>query len=328
MESCTPCGKAFYNLKSWQGHLSSRTHARRVGDAEGDEVAEELTKLTLDSALVDDGSEEEEAGHLPLNPYEEEKIDAAAGAFISSECLFCNFDSSSLEQNLEHMRKMHGLFIPDQEYLIDMETFIGYLFTVISEFYECLYCGSTKTTAEAVQSHMKDRGHCSLNFDRESELELFYDFSEADVILGMESGEGSQAMRYTSPSVRSKVEIDNELHLPSGKTLGHRTQARSFRQQTRPQPSSTEECSQKAVTAGPSSDPGMTTDPRTGREVATRAGGGMIGVPMQQQRALRTVEKMMLKAEVRARSRFERVVEKSGNRQKHFKVKLPLSDIW
>lgn len=43
------------------------------------------------------------------------------------ECLFCSFLSQSLEQNIEHMRRAHSFFIPDIEFLTDLEGLISYL---------------------------------------------------------------------------------------------------------------------------------------------------------------------------------------------------------
>lgn len=43
------------------------------------------------------------------------------------ECLFCGKISKSLESNVKHMTTHHSFFIPDVEYLIDVEGFVSYL---------------------------------------------------------------------------------------------------------------------------------------------------------------------------------------------------------
>lgn len=43
------------------------------------------------------------------------------------ECLFCSHVSSSLETNLEHMTVKHSFFLPDAEYISDLEGLIVYL---------------------------------------------------------------------------------------------------------------------------------------------------------------------------------------------------------
>jgi len=43
------------------------------------------------------------------------------------ECLFCPLVSDTLEKNIQHMTLGHSFFIPDVEYLVDLEGFVSYL---------------------------------------------------------------------------------------------------------------------------------------------------------------------------------------------------------
>ena len=43
------------------------------------------------------------------------------------ECLFCSKISKSVEASVKHMTADHSFFIPDIEYLVDLEGFITYL---------------------------------------------------------------------------------------------------------------------------------------------------------------------------------------------------------
>lgn len=43
------------------------------------------------------------------------------------ECLFCRKISKSLESNVKHMTAEHSFFIPDIDFLADLEGFITYL---------------------------------------------------------------------------------------------------------------------------------------------------------------------------------------------------------
>jgi len=43
------------------------------------------------------------------------------------ECLFCPHVSDTIEKNIQHMTLEHSFFIPDVEYLVDLEGFISYL---------------------------------------------------------------------------------------------------------------------------------------------------------------------------------------------------------
>lgn len=97
-----------------------------------------------------------------------------------SRCLFCNYDSPTLKLSISHMTKIHGLFIPEQNYLIDLEGLLGYLQAKITENHECLCCHKLKNNTDGVQTHMRDKSHCKIAFETEEEMievGQFYDFS-------------------------------------------------------------------------------------------------------------------------------------------------------
>lgn len=52
---------------------------------------------------------------------------ALPGSIPVTDCLFCPHHSKSLMKNLSHMTKVHGFFIPDVEFLVDLRGFLRYL---------------------------------------------------------------------------------------------------------------------------------------------------------------------------------------------------------
>lgn len=312
-ETCEVCRKVYNSRQAYQSHLRSQNHGR---------IAAGTTAQSSLGSQVD--TPDAEMNALSLDKSEDMNLetgqDTAEEEFILSACLFCPVNSSDMSNNLIHMQKVHGLFIPDQEHLIDMESFLGYLFQVISEFQECLYCSITKSTVEGIQHHMKDRRHCKLNFEEGSEWRLFYEYSDSDSDTKIsESG-----MTVSTSTKGGIISLDDELRLPSGKILGHRSQTRHHRSDLQSRESSA------ALTAPSLADPGgesptMSTgshETRTSQQVTIRNSDrlGLIGVPVQQQRALRAVERMILKRESRARDAYQAGLQKAANRQKFFKV--------
>lgn len=102
-------------------------------------------------------------------------------------CLFCSYESPTAPLNVLHMERIHGMFIPEKQYLVDPEGLLAALQQRVFELNECLNCGKIKANAFAVQTHMRDKGHCKIPYDTEEEqLEIgeFYDFrstySDAD----------------------------------------------------------------------------------------------------------------------------------------------------
>ena len=297
----------------------------------------------------------------------------------STHCLFCSHSSAMFGLNVFHMTKFHGLFIPEQEYLVDPKGLIRWLWRRINEApYECLYCHKAKSTAEAVRDHMKDVGHCRIAFEEEIdmiEVGQFYDFrstySDNEDDTGNMKADGDEQIgddwesdsEVASDEVEDEIEIDgtsanithplpksstqikqqaiisseNELHLPTGKTAGHRSLAKYFRQNLHSHPSPAEQIERQllleaAAAADERGDEDVAmmngghegSEPRRGRQLVTRANGGqgMLGITEAKKKEVRAVEKRDTKRAQRAEKQYQWGVDKRGNMQKHFRDPL------
>ena len=307
--SCTACEQHYTNRKAWQAHLRSRNHAQKT--AETDSNASFLSDESPPSTLSSNTPKEDQSAN------EEDQSANKEESFSPLQCLFCNVESASMDSNLTHMAHAHSFFIPDAEYLIDMESLLSYLFAVVSVFHECLFCGSSKTTKLGVQDHMRGKGHCKADFEADEHgLKQFYDFS------GDVDDEGDQPKTEAS-----LVTIEDELRLPSGKVLGHRSRARPFRQDPSDHPSSLPSSRQQIHTEAEAESEAENESETlsmqsTDRRLAMRAGTStsLIGVPEFQHRALIAIEKKMEKMETREKNDYQHVLEKLGNKQKRYKV--------
>jgi pre-60S factor REI1 len=201
---CDACQRSYYSENAHKNHLGSQKHKANVlrlqareaeapsimsstfslgqppssaGPAD-DAADEELTKImdsikTTNLADSDDtstsGGESDtkrKSGAIPL----EESLRA---------CLFCNHVAADAEQNVAHMSKTHGLFIPERQYLTNLDGLIVYLSKKVKDDYQCLYCNRLKWSEEGIKTHMRDMGHCNIAYDTEDhQLEIgeFYDF--------------------------------------------------------------------------------------------------------------------------------------------------------
>lgn len=156
------------------------------------------------------------------------------------ECLFCSHISSSLEENTKHMTVKHGFFIPDLEYLIDLEGLITYLGEKVGVGHLCLWCnekGKSFRSTQAVQKHMVDKGHCKMLHDGEVLFEYadFYDYrpSYPDYQAEGATGGDEEAMDVQDEEEVKPVDLScdgYELVLPSGSTVGHRSLQKYYRQ--------------------------------------------------------------------------------------------------
>ncbi|KAH7364867.1 C2H2 type zinc-finger-domain-containing protein [Rhexocercosporidium sp. MPI-PUGE-AT-0058] len=245
--------------------------------------------------------------------------------FTPNTCLFCPEVSESTSSNLSHMSLSHNLIVPDLEHLLDIDSFLGYLSTIINNFHECLSCGGVESSKSAVQDHMRGNGHCRLNLEEDA-LELG-DFWE----VGESEGEDIEI----SGEEKGAVLVEGELRLPSGKILGRRTKNRSTWPKTTslsrsrsssPPQQPIEGQSQSEAPPSSSVSTVRITAPRSGpsneRRIVPRPGTStsLIGLSDVQQRALRATEMKIEKVETKAKKMYEAKVDKKGNKQKTFRV--------
>ncbi|KAI9736543.1 MAG: hypothetical protein M1818_006054 [Claussenomyces sp. TS43310] len=453
--TCGACERTYFSENAYDNHLGSYKHRARVaavratggyGDTEASSVMSSVIYQPSDTTnTVHADSDEEEVQEVvkglkgatlsnvatdPISPRQPVPVAAPtstpsepAGSITSvkpclERCLFCNYDSPTVSLNAIHMERIHGMFIPEKPYLVDLDGLVGSLYERIHEFHECLFCKKLKPTIYGLQTHMRDKGHCKIPFETEDEqLEIgeFYDFtstySDAEVDEDEEDGDevsnkasggaklgGRRSLKYneddevmedgdgwetdSSASSLDSADLtavpldqhmhqyekldrhahhstqdprphhnrdgwhsrahkpthaafysDYELHLPSGRSVGHRALARYYRQNLHNHPTATERQEQLAIEARRVSDSDEEGDLRQvsqrnnderGRALATRGNGslGMTGVSDQKRKEVLTTEKRARKAEERERRRFQWGNNKQGNFQKHFRDPL------
>ena len=200
---CSSCHKTFVSDKSFESHNRSRKHREII------KKQEKAISIATKDTDHDDIEQEEEV--------ENEALEV-------TECLFCPHYEDNMESNIQHMARSHGFFIPEFEYVVDLEGLMKYLGEKVGVGNMCLYCnekGKMFYSVEAVQHHMNDKSHCKMYFEGDAPLEYsqFYDFSKSyptDIISS--GGDDDDEV------IQSVVKINDELELvlPSGVLLGHR----------------------------------------------------------------------------------------------------------
>jgi len=234
---CQMCRKKFNSDNAFSTHTKSKKHLqiaakqpkenRVVEDDQSEmmtpdnDVAVERSAsvaLTEDYSMIDDSVDEDD-----LEDFE--------GLGVN-ECLFCCHWSSNMEKNLKHMTTKHSFYIPDPEYLSDIEGFITYLGVKVGADNECLKCGESGRefqSLEAVQKHMVDKGHCIINTEGDNYLEYsdYYDFSSSYPDYEMVEKDD------VNPDPKSgSLQVDEDLCLvlPTGARVGHRSMKIYFKQ--------------------------------------------------------------------------------------------------
>lgn len=232
------------------------------------------------------------------------------------QCLFCpqkfDDDSNEFESTLEHMYTVHGLFIPDPSMISDLESFLGYLATGVRVWHECLYCGTTRNSTQAIQSHMRDSSHCMLNMEREPELLEFWE--------PRSDGEDDIPSNVAKASAGS----GKELQLLSGKKVGSRADPRR-RMRTRDTSLILRNDIEPSLSAS-SASPGPSEKQSFGhRQLARREEMSLRNIDPQQRHALVLAEKRsQVQESVASRARDWSYARKA-NKQKHDQAHGPLA---
>lgn len=330
--TCNTCKLEFESSELQRAHMHTDYHnynlKRKIASLApipAEEFDRNARKSQEGAKSTTEFGEAKETDSLDTQPH---RVEIQRG-YTPAQCLFCNTNSLTMDDNVEHMFKVHGMFVPNQGDLDDAEGLLFYLSNIISDFCKCLYCGKTKETVEGIQSHMIDKGHCNIAFDEE--LDQFYDFeggSEDGDEQGM-IGEDEELVDSdkTSPPREHDChpDSDQELRLPSGRTLGHRSLSRYYRQNLHSYPTPAERAASRAITAAEADngDDPIPDHPRRQLAANSRDEMGMIGVSEFEKRALRATEKKALKQAARAKNEHEWRVNKESNHQKHYRPAIP-----
>lgn len=261
----------------------------------------------------------------PADAAEEDEVEAEvrrrkinAVEIPSNVCLVDGNVYDTVEQNVEYMAKTYGLFIPEPDYLVDLEGLMTYLGEKVGFGNVCLACSFQGKNLESVRAHMISKSHVRIPYETtEEKLEIseFYDFTasydniedgrEADVKLGEDAGEDNEDWEevdsededYLSDD-ESQIQTDGwELALAPGIRAGHRSLQRYFKQNIQ----------QRSVPDGQGTV--MAVDPRTAGGLRT-----LDPVEFKQQKA---IWKDLKKSQ---NVHFRR--DKHINQQRHFRDEL------
>jgi pre-60S factor REI1 len=248
-------------------------------------------------------------GRRPDSDLEDTDEDEDEESALPFLCLFCNqefgSDETGFEANLEHMDTVHGFSIPDPDMAVDLPSFVGYLATEVRVWHECLYCGATKPSTRGIQNHMRDTGHCLLNFDREPEL---LDFWGDPPDVEDNDGEPSDQSKLT------KLTADGIL-FASGKVAVSKTAAAAAKKATR-WPLSTQRAFPSSSGHAELAPLGEGPQLSSSRQLGRREEMSIAGISAQQRGALILVEKKAQRSEDMARRAREWVYAKGANSQK------------
>jgi pre-60S factor REI1 len=147
------------------------------------------------------------------------------------------FDSNlaeDVDESLSYMAKKYGFFIPDVEYVSDLNGLVEYLHEKVGLGHTCLYCNKVYRSANSCRQHMVDSSHCKIRYDEQEDMDEisdFYDFSAANASILPDSKTVSNSKAAADDDddeeLNSDEDIEDELNgrksgievLPSGELV-------------------------------------------------------------------------------------------------------------
>ncbi|KAH3549118.1 hypothetical protein KXW19_001803 [Aspergillus fumigatus] len=371
-KSCLACQKTFYSENSYQNHVKSSKHKAREARMSKDLADDSSSVMSSTFSLGEPINKSQEgdsevakvADNLKTSTIEEEEEEEIEdeSEYSPSRCLFCSHKASDLQENTEHMRRSHGMFIPEKDYLVNLEGLIHYLYRKINEKSECLYCHAIRNSPAGIRTHMRDKGHCMIAFETEEEqIEIgqYYDFrstysddeagsvtsetpEDGGVKVTSSDGDDDGWETETSASSLDDDEDDDfdshrkaavvyqteyELHLPSGKSVGHRSLAKYYRQNLHNYPSMEERIARQLAIENGEVEEERPRGRNPTRALVTRANGGlgMLGATEDQKRVAVMSERKDRTRAIRQELRYRDRVNRAANNQKHFRIKDSLA---
>ncbi|CAF0730968.1 unnamed protein product [Brachionus calyciflorus] len=247
---CKLCCKHFNTKNSFTNHTQSKKHkeleALKTKDEEpmvvkSDRSAKKIAQMEeylKKQEELHNAQEMEDDGDLDWEDVaDDDNFDEANGIDLLT-CLFCEHKSESCVEKCEHMAKEHSFFIPDMEYVSDLEGLLKFLGIKLGAYHVCLWCSNkVYRDLNSVQKHMVDKGHQKMKFEGDTFLEYadFYDYgdeNEEDESYDIVNESDLKSVSRLSTVFDDEV-LDNEgfeLVLPSGATIGHRSLFRYYKQ--------------------------------------------------------------------------------------------------
>jgi len=246
---CVACSKSFATEKAYENHLKSKKHLVALKAFEEKENKDEIAKNRRNRKITEETAAEEtmeEDADSDDEDYEEVDSDEwdEEDAISPNDCFFCSHHSSNNDKNLLHMSEKHSFFVPDLEYVINVDGLLTYIGCKVGQGKMCLTCsekGKSFRSLDAVRKHMVDKGHCKIAFsggDAIAEFADFYDYSSTYP----EADDGGDHKEDHDVDMDPDEEVDldaiddtgYELVLPSGAKIGHRSLQRYYKQSLNP----------------------------------------------------------------------------------------------
>ncbi|ODV91279.1 hypothetical protein CANCADRAFT_122141 [Tortispora caseinolytica NRRL Y-17796] len=229
---CKVCNKKFTSEPQYENHVRSNKHLKTMKSKPI--LSSEPAPQTASEPKTVQQEAEQETKMETEDDIIDQKIKQGT-KILPNQCLFCSTSSEDILSNIDHMRKSHGLYIPDPDHLDNLEGLLIYLGEKIGIGNVCLVCSFQGRNLESIRAHMVDKHHCRIPFETEDDIaEIAEYYADYDDDEWEDDDNDNDDAEMTMTTIDSSAPILDEsgleLYLPSGSTIYHRSLAKYFRQ--------------------------------------------------------------------------------------------------
>mmetsp|Transcript_10053 Transcript_10053/g.10158 ORF Transcript_10053/g.10158 Transcript_10053/m.10158 type:complete len:349 (+) Transcript_10053:25-1071(+) len=209
-----------------KGNSETSSELKSIAQSLG--ISDDRTDSIVNIVIEEESKVEEEISNIIDEEQEKDKdnIVLPIGPNIS---IFDNKEFPTTEDCIIHMKISNGFFIPDREYITDMNGLLQYLGEKVKLGGICLYCQRQFSSGTACQHHMLSKSHCKVAYEDEvdmDEFEDFYDFSSSYLNDNGDVEEGDRTLEISSIG---------EMILLDGRVVGNRNLRIYYKQRYRPE---------------------------------------------------------------------------------------------
>lgn len=165
---CVSCRKSFNTEKAYENHLNSKKHKEievKFNKKKNKSVIANNRLNRKPSVAEDDDDDQDDMEVEEVDSDEWDEEFEGGDPLPVDACLFCSHVSKDWEKSLLHMMEKHSFFLPDAEFITDVEGLLQHLGEKVGVGFICLACDDRSRqfqSLSAVQKHMIDKGHCRI----------------------------------------------------------------------------------------------------------------------------------------------------------------------
>uniref|UniRef100_A0A3B0NAY6 C2H2 type zinc-finger (2 copies), putative n=1 Tax=Theileria annulata TaxID=5874 RepID=A0A3B0NAY6_THEAN len=210
IKKCSTCNVTFFDSSSQKSHFKSEWHLYNIKRKNSqlptitedeflllkNQIHEMVSAKNIKNTTRNGSSNtissdlKSDSGSSSLRNSE---IALKSKVFDQNKCLFNDVVSKSINDNVSYMEKHYTFFLPEKEYISDLEGLLRYLHNKIYHENKCLYCHKSFLDHYATLHHMVDKQHHKINDDHFHEISSFYDFIDSYVSLIVDSKKSSSS---------------------------------------------------------------------------------------------------------------------------------------